>query len=512
MNRLTRLYALTERKVVAGVAFSDPRITFTVLAALVLAFASCATSPAQGKPPAWILATPKPDATSTYFVGSASDASGDEASASNGAASNLIASITQYIGVKVDVSSTAEARATLDSYEASIRSTVSSSSKNQLAGFAVKERFVQKDKKTKMVTVYVLASYATSDLEKEKARIAAVFKEREDAVARPEAEGRSLEAAGRTYEAVRKYVEAAVAASGSDIDNAQIKLERNVNNARSALSKLRFDKPEAEAYKALVGQAFPRPFKLRLVSGEGSGALGVPGAALQVSYQRKSGTRLVSKTEGAMTGADGSLSFTPPPPDFVGKAKLVVRVDFQSTIDLLDKLPSKYAALRDSLEDELRARSTEIPYEVASAARNASMAVSIVDLDEAGSAAGSSAQAGLVEALIREKFNVKAVAVGKAALEEMDDGAVLAAVKAAGSFDRIAYGVARIDEVRKDGANYVASGKATVKVLDVASGGILYSAERAAMGVGPDESAARRAAYRELGASAVGKDLLANLP
>jgi hypothetical protein len=238
----------------------------------------------------------------------------------------------------------------------------------------------------------------------------------------------------------------------------------------------------------------------------------VPGAALQVSYQRKSGSRLVSKTEPATTGADGSLSFTPPPPDFVGKAKLVVKIDFQSTIDLLDKLPAKYAALRDSLEDELRGKSAEIAYEVASNARSASMAVSIVDVDEAGAASGALAQAGLVEALVKEKFNVKAVVVGKAALEGMDDGAVLAAVKAAGAFDRVAFGLARIDEVRRDGTSYLASGKATVKVLDVATGSVLYSAERAATGVGSDEQSARRAAYRELGANAVGKDLLSNLP
>jgi hypothetical protein len=488
------------------------RLSLSALAALALAFASCATSPAQGKPPDWILQTPKPDSTYTYFVGSSSDATGDEAAASNDATSNLIASVTQFLGVRVSVSSTAEQKATLDSYSASIKSTVASSSKNRLVGFAVKERSVQKDKKTGRVTVFILATYVTSELEKEKARIAVVFKEKDDAVAIPEGKGRAFEAEGRTYEAVRMYVEAAVAASGADIDNADIKLERNINNARGALAKLRFDRPDAEAYKAMVGQAFPRPFKLRLVSGEGAGAPGVPGAALQVSYQRKSGTRLVSKTEAAMTGPDGSLSFMPPPPDFVGKAKLVVRVDFQSTIDTLDKLPAKYAALRDSLEDELRGRSTEIPYEVASGARSASMAVAIVDFDESGAATGALAQAGLVDALVKEKFSVKAVAVGKAALEGMDDAAVIAAVKSSGAFDRVAYGVARIDELRKDGTNFIASGKATVKVLEVATGAVLYSAERTAMGLGSDEQSARRAAYRELGANAVGKDMLSNLP
>ncbi len=484
------------------------RYAAAAIAAAALVLASCAGSPADVRPPDWVLSAPRPDGTYTYFSGSSSSAAGDEAAALNDATANLIASITQYIGVRIDVNSTAEARATLDSYAADIRSTVTSSSRNRLAGFAVKERFVQRDKATGRVTVYVLASYVTVELEKEKARIAAVFKEREDAVAKPEAEGRALEASGRTYEAVRKYVEAAVAASGSDVDNAEIKLERNVNNARTALSKLRFARPASESYTAFVGQGFPKPFAAKLVSGEGSGAPGVPGAALQVSYQRKSGTRLVSKTESAMTGPDGSISFTPPPPDFVGKAKLTVRLDFQSTIELLDRLPAKYAALRDSLEDELRGRSVEIPYEVVSKARDASMAVAVLDSDTGGALT----QAGLVEALLKEKFKVKAVAVARSALEGMDDGAVLSAAKAAGAFDRVAFGVARIDEARKDGTSFVAQASATVKVLDLATGAVLYSAERTAMGVGADEEAARKAAYRELGASAVGKDLLSNLP
>jgi opacity protein-like surface antigen len=484
------------------------RFAAGAVSAVILFVASCASSPAQNTVPDWVLSTPRPDATYTYFTGSSSNTSGDEAAAMNDAAANLIASITQYIGVRVDVSSTAEARATLDSYTADIKSTVVSTSKNQVSGFTVKERYIQRDKKTGRVTVYILASYVTSELEKEKARIAAVFKEREDAVARPESEGRSLESAGRLYEAVRKYVEAAVAASGSDIDNAALKLERNINNARSALSKLRFVRSNDEVYTALVGQPFPKPFKLRLVAGEGSAALGVPGAALQISYQRASGTRLVSKTESAMTASDGGISFTPPPPDFVGKAKLVVKIDFQSTLELLDKIPAKYAALRNSLEDELRGRSIEIPYEVLSAARNASMAVSIVDAETGGALT----QAALIETLLKEKFNIKSIAVNKAVLEAMDDGGALSAATSAGKFDRVVYGFARISEVHKDGSSYVATATATIKVLAVATGNVLYSAERTAMGVGSSDDAARKAAYRELGANAVGKDLLSKLP
>ena len=94
------------------------------LAAISLLLASCASVPAESKAPDWIFTTPKPDATNTYFVGSASNTSGDAAAATNDAAANMMTMITQYIGVKINVASTAEEKATLDSYSANIKSTV----------------------------------------------------------------------------------------------------------------------------------------------------------------------------------------------------------------------------------------------------------------------------------------------------------------------------------------------------------------------------------------------------
>jgi hypothetical protein len=490
----------------------DKKLAAAVLAA-TLVLASCASTQAQGKAPDWIFATPKSDASNTYFVGSSSDPTGDASAASNDAGANLIASITQYIGVKIDVNSTAEAKASLESYSASIRSTVNTTSKNQLAGFAIKERFVQTDKKTKRVTVYILASYVTADLEKEKARISKLFKEREDAVAKPEAEGAALESAGRAFEALRKYIEAAVVASGIDIDNADVKLQRNLNNARGALSRLRFDASASAGYSGFAGQEFSKPLVVRLVAGEGAAAPGVPGALVLLSYQRKSGTRLVSKTESVMTDATGGISFTPPAPDFVGKAKFTLKLDFQSSIDLLDKLPEKYAAYRDSLIDELRAKTFDLPYEVLSKARSASMAIAIVDIDESGAIVeGNKTQAGLVEALTREKFVVKGLSVSPDSLKAMDEAAAIAAAKAAGKFERVALGTAVVSELRKDGKNYLCSAKASVKVVEVASGNVIYNAERGITGFGSDEKSARAAAFRDLGLSSLGKDMLSSLP
>ncbi|NLJ46232.1 MAG: hypothetical protein GX430_06700, partial [Treponema sp.] len=141
--------------------------------------------------------------------------------------------------------------------------------------------------------------------------------------------------------------------------------------------------------------------------------------------------------------------------------------------------------------------------------------IALVDLDEKGAAiAGSQAQSGLIEAMVREKFKVQAAPLDAALLAGGDDAAILAAAQKAyrARFGRIVAGVARIESVRKDGSNYMVSVRASVKCWDLATGDILYSADKAYTGVGPDEAAARRASLQQMGRDTLGRDLMANLP
>ena len=282
---------------------------------LTLILASCASVPAESKAPDWIFTTPKPDATNTYFVGSASDPGRRRAAATNDAAANLMSSITQYIGVKLNVATTAEAKATLDSYSANIKSTVTSSSQNQVSGFSVKERFVQTDKKTKRVTVYVLAAYATADLEKEKARIADINKRAVDAVAVPEREGNASSREPRRTRPSANTSRPRSPPRARRSTTPTIKLEPRHQRGAHAPSPSSASTPRPpRATRASSGRTSPSPSRPSWCSGEGALAPGVPGAVVLLSYQRKSGTRIVSKTESVMTDASGSISFTPPPP------------------------------------------------------------------------------------------------------------------------------------------------------------------------------------------------------
>jgi hypothetical protein len=476
---------------------------------------SCATLP-RGLPD-WVFSTPKPDQTYSYFVGQASTLAGTSV-ALDEAAANLVSGIVQYIGVKVDVDTSSTAKASLDSYAAEIRQTVSTQSSGRMAGFQIKERRVSKDRKTGLTTVYILASYVTADLEKEKARIAAVFKEREDAVSRPEAEARALAQEGRAYEALQKYIEAALAASGSEVDNAGIKLERDLAAVRGLVASMRFEKP-AEPPKLAVGSAPSAPLRLRLLGGPTGGA-GIGGAHFIVSYPRRQGSRLVAKTDVAVSDANGFVSFLLPAPDFVGRAKLSLSLDARPLLDLLGNLPASLAPQVALIEEGLRGVSIDLPYEVVSMAASVPTAVLILDRDEAGLVvAGGACQAGLVDALSRQGFALRGAGFGAEASAFLDDAAILEAARRASAqalpaaaYARLVYGSARLSAPRRDGASWLAEGRAQVKVVDLATGSILYSAERLATGIGSDEADSRLAAYRDLGYSAIAQDLLASLP
>ncbi len=483
------------------------------VAAILTLAAACVSAPAPAKAPEWTLTTPPPDAVYTFFVASSSDGSGNEALATEDAAVALISQITRYMGVDISVQTTGEAKGTLDSYSAEVRSVVKQSGSSKVAGFSIKDRYVVKDGAS--VTVYVLAQYITADLNKEKARIAAVFKEKQDAVAKPEAAGDDAASDGRAFDAVKHYLEAVVAASGSDIDNAAIKLERNANKARALLGKLRFVRLDAPS-SAGLGKDIPKPFRARIVFGEGDSAPGIPGAEAYVSYQRRQASgRVVSKTERVMSDESGIVSFTPPPPDFVGKATLSYTLNLDSARELLDKVPKAYEAIVEAILDDMSRRSVSFEYAVSSAARTVPTGVVIVDLSDDGKPLSTTiAQGGLFETIAKEKFKAGLAPLNPALVASLDDAGILAAAKAqySAGLQRLVYGTARVTRAEKDGSMWQAQATVTARCVDFATGMLLYSGEKSAVAVAADEASARRAALIQVAKDALAKDLMANLP
>lgn len=485
-----------------------------LLAAVVLCLFSCVSSPKEATQtaPAWILSPPAPDSNSTFFVGQASDASGDNVKALEAATASLIAEIMRYIGVSITSETEATAKASLDSYKTDLVQTVKSTATNKIAGLIIQDKYtvVQGNR----ITLYILCRYNTKDLEREKKRIEDVFKAKVDAVARPEAEGKAFMQEGRPFDAVRKFAEAALAASTSDIENSSINFERNINNAKNALVKIRFIKGTYPS-EGMLSKDFTVPFSARIVYGEGDSGSGIPGANIAVTYAKKqSSGRVIQKTENVLSDENGKISFLMSAPDSVGKQKLVFKLDFQDSLKPLRDVPAKYESLKSAFVEAVNTKFIEYEFTISSLAKNVNTFVAILDTDENGAVvSGNNAQSGVLEAMTKEKFKVKSIALTQAVLLSMDDDAIANEVKGKiTGQDRLVYGVSKIDSVRKDGSNYIATASASVKVISVVTGELLYSKSVSTIAVDSSDAAARKAAYKDLGLNSLGKDIISNLP
>ncbi|MFQ3547504.1 MAG: hypothetical protein SNJ56_04135, partial [Termitinemataceae bacterium] len=459
-------------------------------------------------PPAWTIETPPPSGGFTYFVGYADGPENGEVQAAEAATASLIAEIMRYIGVTITAESSATARSTLDSFQADLVQTVKQSSTNRVAGFQVAERFIQK--KPKGVTVYILGKYNTKDLEAEKRRIAAVFQEKIDAVAIPEAKGKELLEAGDAIGAVRQFIAAAVAASSATIENSAIKFERNINNARNALASIKLEKLN-DRLEGRPGVPFSSPFTA-LIS-----ANGVPlaQAPIVVGYQSKlPNGRLTTKTAKILSEQNGKILFTHPSPDFVGKAALTMRLDLSAEMEALYAVPEKFSSLVAGLEDAIAAKRITFEYTVASLAKNIPMAVLIVDTDSAGNPTVGTTNSALLQTLSGNGFKVSAASLGFDLILQGNDTAIASAAKTAlaGKADRFVYGTSRILSVTDDKTSKIATVSVEVKVLELATGRILYSSVKQVPGLGATERDAIEAARRQLGQKTIGEDLAAQLP
>jgi hypothetical protein len=431
------------------------------------------------------------------------------------ATNNLIAGIMQYMGVSVKVNTSATAQASLTAYSADIRQTVETQSTNRISGFKVLQKFSQQDKGSGQFTVYILASYATADLRKEKARIEALFQEKVDAVAKPEAEGDALAGANRILEAVGKYIEAMVAASGSDIENANLKVERNANKAREQLASLSLSLGGLTELKGSMGTIPDRSLDIQLLGGRAGTRFPVPGASLVVTYPRRlANGRIGTKSEGFVTDSSGWVRASLPVPDFVGKARISIQLDLSSAFELFDKVGRSYSAYISAIEDELRSKSIDLSYTVSSKAASIPMAFFVVDLDERGSANSQFVlQTGLMEALSKEGFSISSLPLDPGFALASNDVIVGNARKLSGpGAGRLVFGTGKVDSVRTEGNFFVASASASIKVVDLASGKLVYAADKTWQALASDQATARRNALRELGSQVFGKDLVSSLP
>lgn len=465
----------------------------------------CTTVPSI---PEWVKQTPQPDAKYTYFVGSSSGA--DSATAMGDATASLIAGIMQYMGISISVSSSAEAKASLTDYQAQITQTVKTESKGRLAGFEVVEKFVQKDGQTGRYTAHVLARYETKELQQEKSRIEALFKEKIDAVAIPEQKGDAAANEGRLLDAIRSYAEAMTAAAGSDIDNAQLKLERNAKKASGIAATLVLSIASGSGAQIPQGGALPA-ITARLMANRGGSEMPVAGAPLVITYPRKlSSERVGTATAQAFTDTNGFASFNVPAIDIAGAYRVSLQIDFASISDLFSSLPSWALPYSDAVQVDLSGNVVYATYTVVSAAKNTPLAIAARASNPATAAKldlGAFSNS-LKGALAKQGF---VVTDSQLPSDAPPDIAQMRA-SAPPNVQRFAVASLEMGSISKDGDYFIASVTGSVNVYDLKNGALLYAANKSAQGMGMSEAEAISSALRSLGGQVFANELLSSLP
>lgn len=480
-----------------------------LVAACVLGFTGCATAP---QVPGWALKTPDPDSADTFFTGTGSGRT--PAEALSNATNNLVASVMQYMGTSVNVQTTATAKASLDQYQADLTQVVSTEASGRLAGFRVKDKKLVQDGKTGTTQAFILAAYLTPELEKEKKRIADLSKERIDAVAVPEAAGDSLLAQGQLTEAVRKFLEAAVAATAPGVDNGRQKVERNIAKARAAVAavSLTLEGPRS-------GRAGVAPQSGFAVTAAIEGSWGRRPAAstmITLSLPRLLASgRLGSRSESIATDSAGRIAYPAPVPDFVGTGKVSASLDLASAMELAYSLPKDYSALVTALESDIGAARADLEWKVVSAAQGIPLLVAVQELDDRGLPfAGRPGSNGLQDALRAEGFSVSQASLPEDAIAAQDDARVLQAARASVPAEgphRVTYGLFRVDSVVRDGSNFIATASGSLRTLDIRTGAQLHSMTRSAQAAGSDAAGAARAALTALGKQVLARELATSL-
>ena len=470
---------------------------------------SCLTLP--GKPP-WVSSPPEEGPETVYFVGVGSDPAGDTAAADEQAKRSLVAEVTRYLGVRVTSETTVEARATLDAYTASVTEMVNQRSEARISDLRITEQHSSRGPDGEVV-VYLLGAYRREALLAEKQRLAEVFAERLGAIARPEAEGDRLSAEGRPYEAALRYLEAAAAAAGSEVDNAVLKLENNLNKAREALNRINLVALTREQ-QTEKGAAFAELFRTKVVVGAASADIGVAGASLSVVYKEmRAGGGLDVRTATITTDADGIASFSHPAPRFTGTEVVAVSLDLRAYLEPLRELRGKTGELLQGLQSQINDKRVLFEYVVTSNSQDVPTGVLFFDLLEDGRPTPNSATAaGLLEVLAERGFTLRSLQQDSGLLSVSDREMLQRVAKRDGeAIERVLYGTAFVSAVEESGGVYIVRVEGAVKVGDLETGGIIYSSAGFRTGRGRSVDAATTAAFRGLGEN-LGEELARGLP
>ncbi|MFP4442402.1 MAG: hypothetical protein ACLFST_04720 [Spirochaetia bacterium] len=489
----------------------------TVFIIIVLALTGCAgTQSGNGldsrEVPDWVTSPPLSDSENEYFVVSASDRSGDIAAAEEEAALSMIAEINRALGVELSVETSAEARASLEDFEASVKQAVTQSGSGTIAGLRVADRYIYRTEER--VTVYLLGQYDKAAFLKEQREREALVEEVKAAVSVPEQMGDQYLSEGRYFDAVAKYIEAAAAAAKENIRNADVKFERNINKAKEVLGKINLQK-ENDNLSTTIGDGFNEEFVLQVTAGNGGVETPLGGVNILVSYWRlRSNGSPGIQTVNISSDTGGMARFTHPVPDLVGDRNVTMSLDLSSAMEPLEDVPRSFRSHTDALFDAAAEKRVKFEYTVISRAKNIPTGVLVLDIDNNGNPTGNSSTAqGIRQALSEQGFRISTINTDPEILQGKSESEIIQVLKDfhGDDVERVIFGRISISEFDSSDDGYIVKVSGTITAADLISGQILFSDTAFKRSRSSSSSGAVRSAFISLG-SHFGDELARRLP
>ncbi len=481
-------------------------ITILFIGALLLFSGGCASGPGTGqagtaqKAPEWVLSTPESDDQYMYFTGSGTSQNGNLAEAEQAARGAVLDEIMRYLGVRITSETSATARASLDSFQSDVVQQLTSKSSGRVTGLEITEKW--QTEQGKRLTLYLLARYNKTDLLAEKRRLEEVFQEKIEAVSGPERQAQELASRGQLYQAAVRYLEAAAAAFKSELENAEIKFERNINQAGETVRRINLVKLN-DNLRTYMGQEFTEPFSVKVVDGSTVNDPGIAGAALRVVYKemRPSGRASV-RSALIKTDETGVASFRHPAPAFVGQEQLTMSLELGDALEPLLDVPDNLYSQVEGFEQLVLNKKVSFSFTSLSRAARISTGVAVFDLDASGNPITlTETLAGLLEKLGQADFQVTNLPVAVANITGRPAAQVAQFLNRnfGDQVERAIFGTARISDHSQDGNYVIIQVTGTVTVVDLASGKTLLTVNKSKRAQGTNASAALSAAFRKLG-------------
>lgn len=481
---------------------NSTRVVIVTTVFLAMLF-GCAGGPKPGDmeaPPDWVFSPPGEEGGYTFFIGNGKSTTGDTAEARNAATASVIDEILRFIGVKVTAESTAKAKASLDSFSTEITREIQQEGSAKIAGFSVQDIWADERNKPEIV-LHLLARYETVALLKEKRYMEELFMEAVEAISGPEREGQRLSQQGNYYEAAIQFIKAAEAALSTELEQADIKFKRNIDQAMQAIEGINLIKLN-DNLTGQSGEPFPDPVLLKIVTGASESDPGVPDAVVSFTYQslHEPTSKLRYKSTQAKSDQDGIVRFDHPIPQFVGSSRVVAALDLNAYLNVLEKAPKELRQHVRGLEELIADKRATVRLEVVSGAMKISMGILVLDFDAEGNLVGTTHTSTALRSVLTG-YNVLGLSVSLEELRDKDEMAIISLLKGKyqDKIERLLLGRVQIMSFREDSGKIIVKAEGSVQVIDLDSGDVLLTEQKEKSSLGSNRQAAANTAYKDLG-------------